>query len=137
MPTLQKDIFRKASQLSRLASVNHAITYILTLLAVFASFLASVLVIGTDLEPIPLAVIAAIPAAAVTLQNTIKFQLRSLWQFNKAYRINDLLYQLENGKDHEEVRIQYLQINRETIGDFPGFTIPQSSTLETDSGKGR
>ena len=142
MSTLQKDIVKKANQLWRLARVNHAISYLLTLLAAFASIYASVSVgasvsvSGTLANPIMLAIIAAIPASAVILQNTIKFQERSLWQFGKAYRIKDLLYQIENGKDHEEIRIQYLRINRETINDFPGFAIPQSRTLETDSGNG-
>ncbi len=137
MSTLQKDIVKKANQLWRLARVNHFVSYTLTLLAAFASVLASVSIIGAIAEPIQIAILAGIPAAAVTLQNTIKFEQRSIWQFNKAYRIKDLQYQLEDGKDHEEVRIQYLQINRETINNFPGFASPQSRTLETDSGNGR
>ena len=138
MSTLQNDISKKVRMLQGLASTNHAISYGLALSAAFASIVASVsAAVDNLLHPFALSFIAAIPAAALIIQNSIKFQERAIWQFNKGYRLQDLIYQLEEGKPAEAVRIQLLEINREMLDEFPGFKISQiqDSKNEDDIGK--
>jgi hypothetical protein len=127
MNALEKDIGNKANRLRLLASTNHGISYLLALVAAFASIAAS-LGAAYDWPQGWLSLIAGVPAAALILQNTIKFQERSIWQFNKEFRLRDLLYQAEEGKDPSEIREQYLSINQETLIDFPGFALAHLST---------
>ncbi len=127
MDTLEVDIGKKANQLRRLASINHGASYILALTAAFASIAASAGAAAGDWSEQWLSIIAAIPAAALVLQNTLKLQERSMWQFLKEFRLRDLLYQIEEGKEPGEIREQFLRINRETLVDFPGFALSHLS----------
>lgn len=127
MNSLKRDITKKASKLRLLASVNHFVSYFLALVAAFASIAASLGAAMGDWQQAWLALTAGMPAAALILQNTIKFQERSIWQFDKEFRLKDLLYQLEEGKESSEIRERYLMINRETLVDFPGFALAHLS----------
>jgi hypothetical protein len=127
MNSLKKDISNKASRLRLLASANHFVSYLLALVAAFASIAASVGAAMGDWQQPWLSLIAGIPAAALILQNTIKFQERSIWQFNKEFRLRDLLYQIDEGEEPSEIRERYLRINRETLVDFPGFALAHLS----------
>jgi hypothetical protein len=133
MGALQDDIGRKARWLPLLASMNHAVSYSLTLLAALSSILASVSVLSGLFDKGFNAVLAAVPAAVLILQNAVKFEERSRWQFNKSYQVKDLLYQLEHGKNPDDVRVQYLELNTQMLTAFPRFTVAASP--KGDAGK--
>ena len=120
---LEKDIERKARSLFRLANINHALSYILTILAALGSIAAS-LVVSLKLGPYWLSpILAALPAGALVIQNAFRFEDKSRWQWYKSYRIKNLLFRLRDQGDRNEVREEYLEINTEALGSFPRFEI--------------
>jgi hypothetical protein len=126
MDTLEDDLQDKARSLFLIASINHTLSYALTILAAFASIAAS-LALSLKFEPTWLsAILAAVPAGALIVQNAVKFEDRSRWQWDKSYRIKDLLFQLHEGGDRKEIRSKYLKLNTEALGSLPRFDMPKS-----------
>jgi hypothetical protein len=126
MDALEDDLRQKARWLFRFASINHTLSYVLTILAAFASIAAS-LVLSLKFGPEWLsAVLAAVPAGALIVQNAVNFEDRSRWQWDKSYRTKDLLFQLRDGRDRKEIRVEYLKLNTEALGSFPRFEIARA-----------
>jgi hypothetical protein len=129
MDTLEEDLRAKARVLFRLGNTNHVLSYLLTALAALGSIIATLAVSLQWGDNSLRTVLAVLPAAALAIQKSFKFEEKSRWQWDKSYRVTDLLLQLHEGGDRKAIRVAYLKINTEALGFFPRFEVAREKPV--------
>lgn len=102
LENLEEDIKSLARQCERKGKQNYVALYVLYLLSILASAVATILVAIGKSGPM-LAAITALPGIAIVANNSLKLQERSAWQYEKALRVTSLFRQLRDGRSPRDV----------------------------------
>ena len=86
---------RRAASYRRWSKLNYGTAYTATVIAILASFFASLTALTTKLPSGWVAFLAGLPALMLILNNSFRYQERAFWHSKKAYRLESLSRQIE------------------------------------------
>jgi hypothetical protein len=107
-----------------LARGNYFTVWAMYILSVGASVLATVFAATGSPEKVRLAVLAAVPAIVLLVNNTFKFNARSQWHYEKKRRLDSLLRLSEAGAagtTPPEVAAEWNRIDEDMDKRWPGW----------------
>jgi hypothetical protein len=114
---------KEAAKLSKyLAKRNYILAYAVTLISVFASITAGILVALEGLNPAMIAAIASLPAAMMTFKTVFRFEQKSAWFWQKNKNLERLYRSLMyEEKPPAEVSKEFSQVESEMETDWVSF----------------
>ncbi len=124
MEELEKEISEAARLSKYLARRNYLFAYGVTLISVFASIAAGILVALDGLDPAVIAAIASLPAGMMTFKTVFRFEQKSAWFWHKTKNLERLYRSLayENANP-SEVSKEFSNIELEMESDWVSFGV--------------
>ncbi len=130
-------VLKRSALASRyLGRVNYLPAYLLYIVAVLASIVATLSVVF-DFRKEIIAILAAVPGAALSVNLTLQFEARAQWHYKRMNAYARLARDLQFGKrTAEDVSQEIAHVETELVKEWPGFrsgTIPPLRQGEADS----
>lgn len=101
---------------------NYRAAYALYVIALVASFVSTALVGFEWGSPQMRALLTALPAVALLINNTLRLEERSNWHRRKRHLLEGLNRGLQySGASEKEVAEEWTKLNDKMAGEFPGF----------------
>ena len=97
--SLEQELQDTAATCARLARRNYVWAHLVFAVAVIASFAASILAASQAASPALVAAVAALPALALMVNNTLRFEERTRWLWRKARMAEKYLRRLRDARD--------------------------------------
>jgi hypothetical protein len=128
MHPMESQLSEEVSHYLLLARINYFTLFVLYVIAVAASVLATICAATGWLPRAGLAVTTAVPGIVLLVNNTFKFNARAQWHFEKRRRLASLLRLRQSGANATtpaEVAEKWNRIDEEMDKAWPGWgTLP-------------
>jgi len=109
--SLEQEIKTVAKRHWKYAERNHNAGYSIVLISIIGSIAASIIAVFGDLPKYIFALVAIIPAAALSIKGTLMLEEKSIKHWNKAHRLFNLLRALRyEGLNEAEASKQFSEI---------------------------
>jgi len=113
MRSLEERLESGIDRYTLLFRANYWTVYVLYLLALAGSVLATLLVAANVGSQALRAVLTAFPGIVLVINNALEFEKRSAWHQEKARGLEELLDALEHGRPAAEISLELGKLNRE------------------------
>lgn len=124
MEELKQELLAATRLTAYLAKRNYILAYVVTFISVFASIAAGILVAleSAHIQPLYIAVIAALPAGMMTVNTVFRFEQKSAW-FWKKNKHQHRLYRALVYEDADPAQIsrEFSQLETEMENDWVSF----------------
>ncbi len=122
MESLENEL-KEAAKLSKyLAKRNYILAYSVTLISVFASIAAGILVALKNFDPVLLAIIASLPAGMMTFKAVFRFEQKSAWFWQKNKKLERLYRALAyEGASPAAISKEFSQVESEMESSWVSF----------------
>jgi hypothetical protein len=134
MSTIQQKLAKEVDHYLTLARGNYYTVWLLYLLSVGASIVATIMAAVGGFNKATLAVVTAIPGVVILVSNTFKFSARSQWHYEKRRQLQALARLAEasaKATSDPEVAEKWNRIDEEMEKSWPGWgELPKSTPKE-------
>lgn len=125
MAGLKQELVEELDHLQRLARRNYKGLYVLSILAIGASFFAGLSVALDWFEKEWLAVLSAIPAAALVASDRLNLEAKAKWYWAKFYSYRSILNEMDyEGLSEADGSKRRRTIDQEHEPRWPGLGAP-------------
>lgn len=123
--SIREELKSEISSKERLGRWNYNVHYILSVVAILASFLAGLFVAANWFGKITQVVLSSLPAALLIASDRLNFSAKTKWYFGKSNALKNILSALEyEGLSEADASKRRAAVNTDYEERWPGISQP-------------